>query len=135
MYGSFGEIWRGLRKNAYAGMDYLPHKYVTGALIALLMAWAPWFAVAIGLAIGDGSEIVVGIWGIVAQAVATAPILVFLGLPAPFGFTLPAGITVYVAIASSSVWHHHRGRILWKDRTIPAGTVVVPSRTVEDVSH
>ncbi len=49
MYGSFGEIWRGLRKNAYAGMDYMPHKYVTGAIVALLLAWAPWVALGTGL--------------------------------------------------------------------------------------
>ena len=48
MYGSFGQIWKGLRKNAYAGMDYLPHKYVTGAIVALLLAWAPWVVLAIG---------------------------------------------------------------------------------------
>ena len=130
MYGNFGEIWRGLRKNAYAGMDFMPHKYVTGAIIALTLAWTPWIALAVGLTGGDGVKVAVGTWGILAQAVATAPILVFLGLPALFAFTLPAGITAYVAIASASVWHHHRGRILWKDRAIPAGTVAVPPETL-----
>ena len=129
MYGSFGEIWRGLRKNAYAGMDYLPHKYVTGALIALLLAWAPWIALAVGLAAGNGSEVALGAWGILAQAVATVPILVFLGLPGPFALTVPAGITAYVAIASASAWDHHRGRIVWKGRAIPAESVVRPPGT------
>jgi cellulose synthase/poly-beta-1,6-N-acetylglucosamine synthase-like glycosyltransferase len=125
MYGSFGQIWQGLRKNAYAGMDYMPHKYVTGAVIALILAWSPWIALAIGLKGGIWGNGVVGAWGIAAQAVASAPILIFLGLPAVFALTLPVGITAYVAIASSSVWHHHRGRILWKDRTIPSNTVAV----------
>jgi hopene-associated glycosyltransferase HpnB len=125
MYGSFAEIWRGLRKNAYAGMDYMPHKYVTGALIALILAWLPWLALGIGWFESNNTAIGLGIWGILAQAVATAPILVFLRLPFPFAFTMPAGISAYVAIASSSVWHHHRGRILWKDRAIPAEVVTV----------
>ena len=129
MYGGFADIWRGLRKNAYAGMDYMPHKYVTGALVALLLAWAPWIALAAGLAGADRANVAVGTWGILAQALATSPILVFLGLPAPFAFTLPAGITAYVAIASSSVWNHHRGRILWKDRSISAETVASPSKS------
>jgi hopene-associated glycosyltransferase HpnB len=128
MYGSLGEIWRGLRKNAYAGMDYMPHKYATGALVALSLAWAPWVALAFGVAIGDRAEIAVGTWGILAQAAATAPILVFLALPAAFAFTMPAGITAYVAIASASVWHHHRGRILWKGRSIPSRTVDGPAQ-------
>jgi hypothetical protein len=41
--------------------------------------------------------------GILAQAVATAPILAFLGLPIPFAFMLPAGITAHLAITSASV--------------------------------
>ena len=130
MYGNFGQIWRGLRKNAYAGMDFMPHKYVTGAIVAVLMAWAPWLAVLSGLATGQGAMSAVGIWGLLAQAAASAPILVFLGLPFPFAFSLPAGISAYVAIASSSVWHHHRGRILWKDRSIAASTVEIPADTV-----
>ena len=129
MYGRFGEIWRGLRKNAYAGMEYQPHKYVTGAIIALILAWAPWVAAGLGLVEGRSPTIALGIWGILAQAVATVPILVFLRLPYWYGLTLPAGISAYVAIATSSVWHHHRGRILWKDRAISAKVAESSSRT------
>jgi hopene-associated glycosyltransferase HpnB len=127
MYGSFGQIWRGLRKNAYAGMDYLPHKYVTGAVVALVLAWTPWLALASGLARDGLGMTAVGAWGVLAQAAASVPSLVFLRLPFPFAFALPAGISAYVAIASSSVWHHHRGRILWKDRAIPSATVAGPT--------
>ncbi len=126
MYGRFGEIWRGLRKNAYAGMDYMPHKYATGAIAGLVMAWAPGLALAHGIYWGQAPAVAVGLGGVLAQVVATAPVLVFLGLPLPFALTLPAGITAYVAIASASVWHHHRGRILWKGRAIASSTVVEP---------
>lgn len=129
MYGSFGNIWQGLRKNAYAGMDYMPHKYVTGALIALLLAWVPWVALVVGLIHREPWTIGMGAWGIIGQALATVPILMFLRLPIPFAFTLPAGITAYVAIATSSVWHHHRGRILWKDRSISSAVVAAPIET------
>ncbi len=127
MYGSFGEIWRGLRKNAYAGMDYMPHKYVTGAIVALALAWAPLLAVGVGLATGNHLALGVGLAGVLAQVAATAPILVFLRLPLPFAFALPLGISAYVAIATSSVWHHHRGRILWKGRILPASMVAGPA--------
>ncbi len=129
MYGSFGEIWRGLRKNAYAGMDYMPHKYLTGALIALLLAWGPLMTLILGVRAGHAVTIAVGAWGIGAQALATAPILFFLRLRPWFALTVPAGITAYVAIASSSVWHYHQGRILWKDRSIPSATVGTTQET------
>ena len=127
MYGRFEDIWRGLRKNAYAGMDFMPHKYVTGAVIALTLAWSPWIACGLGVALGSPVAVVIGLWGVLAQATATAPILIFLKRPFWFAFTLPAGISAYVAIASSSVWHHHRGQILWKDRAIPSAVVQTPS--------
>jgi cbb3-type cytochrome oxidase subunit 1 len=107
-----------LRKNAYAGMEYMPHRFVVGALIALTLAWAPWVSLGLGLLARNGPALMIGLWGLLAQVLATAPILVFLRLPFPFAFTLPCGISAYVAIATSSVWHYHRGRILWKDRAI-----------------
>ena len=128
MYGSFGQIWRGLRKNAYAGMDYMPHKYVTGAIIALTLAWAPWVALGLGLAGGS-----LGSWPRSAGGESSPRrrprrrCWSSSACPPPFAFTLPAGITAYVAIATSGVWHHHRGRILWKDRVIRASTVMTPS--------
>lgn len=132
MYGGFGEIWRGLRKNAYAGMKYQFHKYLVGAIIALFMAWTPLVAIVLGVSLavspdGDlfGTEVLVGVglWGWLAQAIASAPMLRYLRLPVAFGFSLPAGISAYVAIASASVWHHHRGRVLWKGRVFNARTV------------
>ncbi len=123
MYGTFAEIWRGLRKNAYAGMEYRFHKYAFGALFGLVMAWAPIAALALGLLrIGQGSPggewlAGVGAAGWLAQALATFPFTTVLGLSPLASFILPAGISLYVAIATSSVWNHHRGRILWKGVT------------------
>ena len=128
MYGRFGEIWRGLRKNAYAGMDYMPHKYATGAIVAILLAWMPWVALLTGGLSGSWSLSSIGLWGLVAQVAATLPILFFLRLPFLFALSVPLGISAYVAIATSSVWHHHRGRILWKGRTIPTSAIVATAR-------
>ena len=121
-YGEFAAIWRGLRKNAYAGMDFLPHKYAFGSVAALAMAWGPWLTLGHGLYWRQWPALAIGIWGLVAQALASAPAVIFLRLPWAMAFALPAGITAYVGIATSSVWHHHRGRILWKGRAIPSAT-------------
>lgn len=116
MYGTLGEIWRGLRKNAYAGMEYQPHKFVVGAIVALVMAWTPPLALIFGTVLSSWPLTLFGALGWLAQAAATAPFAVFLGQPIPYAFSLPAGISLYVAIATSSVYHHHRGRVLWKGR-------------------
>jgi hypothetical protein len=132
MYGTFGDIWRGLRKNAYAGMDYLPHKYVTGSILGLMMAWASPLSLLVGLvglltpwdpSPGAVAWVSVGLAGWVAQAAAAMPVVVFLDLHPAFAFSLPAGISAYVAITTSSVWHYLRGRVLWKDRAFSARTV------------
>jgi len=125
-YGRFGDIWRGLRKNAYAGMDFLPHKYFFGSIAGLAMAWAPLLTLGHGIYWREWAALVVGAWGVLAQALAVAPAVVFLRLRWPMAFALPAGISAYIAIATSSVWHHHRGRILWKGRAIPSATAAGP---------
>lgn len=136
MYGGFGDIWRGLRKNAYAGMDYQLHKFVTGALLGLLMVWGPLLAMLTGLlgfisdkAIVPGALawIAVGLVGWIAQAASTVPVVVFLEIPWAFAFSLPAGLVAYIGITTSSVWHYLRGRVFWKDRQF--STEVVSSQS------
>lgn len=124
MYGSFRDIWVGLRKNAYAGMDYQPHKFVVGAMVALVLAWAPGAAILVGVLRGSTALIGVGVWGLLAQVAATIPNLVFVGEGFLYALALPIGITAYVAIATASAWHYHRGRVLWKGRSIDASIVV-----------
>ncbi len=126
MYGSFGQIWVGLRKNAYAGMEYMPHKFVVGAMIALTMAWAPLVGLVVGIWSRSPLGVALGLLGILAQVAATIPNLLFIGASLAYGFMLPLGISTYVAIATSSAWHYHRGRVLWKDRSITAATVFGP---------
>lgn len=122
-YGDFHAIWVGLRKNSYAGMDYLPHKLVFGSIAALVMTWWPWLALIAGTTRGSWPVAVCGGWGIIAQAATSIPVLIFLNLPWLFSLTLPLGVSAYVGIAIAAAWHYHRGRILWKDRTFDAASV------------
>lgn len=115
MYGTIREIWVGLRKNAYAGMDYRFHKFVALAIGGLILAWGPHFELIRGLATGDRLRAAAGLWGLLAETLTMWPSLVFLGIPWWYALTFPFGLTAYIAIAASGVWHHHRGRILWKD--------------------
>jgi len=135
MYGNLGEIWRGLRKNAYAGMDYQFRKYVVGAIVALTLAWTPPLALILGAATRSWPLALIGGLGWLAQAVSTLPFLSFLSLPIGYAFSLPAGIGLYVAIASSSVWHYHRGRVLWKGRAYAPGVVATAPPSAREGPH
>ncbi len=123
MYGSFHDIWVGLRKNAYAGMDYQPHKFLVGGFVALGLAWVPLLTTLIGASTGSRLTVAVGIWGVLAQVVATIPNLIFVGAAFPYAFALPLGITAYVAIATASAWGYHRGGVIWKGRSMDASTI------------
>ena len=123
MYGSIGEIWAGFRKNAYAGMDYQPHKFVVGAIVALTLAWVPLGVIVCGALTGSTVAILVGVWGVLAQVVATVPNLIFVGAAFPYALALPLGISLYVAISAASAWQYHRGRVVWKGRALSAAVV------------
>jgi glycosyltransferase involved in cell wall biosynthesis len=122
MYGTFGDIVRGLRKNAFAGMNYRLWKYAAGSVMGLALAWLPLAAMVQGLVGVEprGWLVLVGLAGVAGQAVAVAPVIRYLGLPWVFALSVPVGITSYVAIATVSVVDALRGRVIWKDRAFAA---------------
>jgi chlorobactene glucosyltransferase len=120
MYGSLAAIGRGLRKNAYAGMDYLFYKFAFGLLFGIVMAWAPLISLIFGIGRGLPELVVLGAWGVFAQAAASYPTTRFLGVSPLYAFTFPAGMSAYMAIAASSVWQYHRGGTVWKGRRFVA---------------
>jgi chlorobactene glucosyltransferase len=116
MYGNLAAIGRGLRKNAYAGMDYLFYKFAFGLIFGILMAWTPLFTLFIGIGLGRLELMEIGAWGVLAQAAASYPTTRFLGVSPLYAFTFPLGMSAYMVITASSVWQHHRGGTAWKGR-------------------
>lgn len=124
LYGDLRAIWRGLIKNAFALMNYRLPVYLAAVVIWLTMAWAPPIALAWGLA-ARGSPaawplIVAGLSGCLAQALVSLPFLLVLRIGPWYAITQPLGITLYLLIITASVWHHLRGRVLWKGRAYDA---------------
>ncbi len=128
MYGTLGDIWRGLRKNAYAGMEYQFHKFFTGAIGGQIMAWSPIVATVVGIVLGSWPLALVGLVGWLAMVAATAPLVPYLRISPLMALAMPVGSFLYTAIACSSVWNHYRGRIIWKDVTFSATEVRQASR-------
>ena len=134
MYGNLGEIWRGLRKNAYAILDYRPFRLGFGVLMALAMAWIPPIAAISGLILmgkgvaGASRLAMAGGIGWTLMALSILPFVVVMGLPIWHSLCFPGGVTLYSAIASSSAWHHGRGRIMWKGVTYDSRAVEAAGR-------
>ncbi|MDX2036497.1 MAG: glycosyltransferase family 2 protein [Isosphaeraceae bacterium] len=123
LYGSVRDIYRGLRKNAYAGMEYQPHKYVFGVIVAALTAWVPWICLVAGVFAGDLAVSTAGVAGVLGQVAVSYPLTVFLGVSPLAGLSLPLGISLYIAIATASVRDYYSGRIIWKGRAMAVDTI------------
>ena len=128
MYGTLGEIWLGLRKNAFALLDYRLSRYVTTMLVWTTMAWVPLLALTWGLVARAGPRQVR--WGSsprarrnLGQAAITLPFVVVMEFPLLYSVSLPLGISLYLAIISASVWRHRQGQITWKGVTYAASEV------------
>lgn len=128
-YGSLRDILNGLRKNAYAGMDYMPHKFWTGLVFGLIFTWLPPVAFLTGFCMnvfqGTNWPSValwyVGLMGWIFQAQSLGPIVVYLGLPRRYAFSLPIGGTIYMWACCLSYLDYQRGRVVWRGRNFEVG--------------
>ena len=130
MYDGWADLWEGLCKNAYAGMDYDPKKFWVGLVVGVAVmvlppayllaavAWAtldarsstsatalPWIAVALAAV------------GVLAQAAVHARTVRHMGLPVYHALLMPVSVGLYLAAAVASAFHYHyRGGNVWKGR-------------------
>lgn len=125
MYEGFADLWEGLSKNAYAGMEYQAHKFWTGLVGGLLVAVLPpayLLASLVWVLATPRSPLAWVALGL-AALVNLLVVLVhrrsirFLRLPAAHVLYMPVSATLYAMIATSSAWQHHfRGGNVWKGR-------------------
>jgi cellulose synthase/poly-beta-1,6-N-acetylglucosamine synthase-like glycosyltransferase len=123
-YGSVRDILNGLRKNAYAGMDYMPHKFWTGLVFGILFTWLPLVATLLGfgLILAGGIAfkplvlLAVGLAGLLFQAQSLLPIVIYLDLPKIYALSLPVGGSIYMYACWLSYWDFVRGRVVWRGR-------------------
>jgi chlorobactene glucosyltransferase len=124
MYEGFADLWEGLSKNAYAGMDYDAKKFWVGTIAAITVAVLPpvyLLATAITMILHPskahllllGLAIVI----IICQALIHLRTVRHMNLPAWHGWLMPASAGLYTVITCNSVWqHHYGGGNLWKGR-------------------
>lgn len=124
MYEGAADLWEGLAKNAYAGMEYQPRKFWVGQVITLIAAvFAPvYFVVTLVRALHThafSDWILFGLASVIviAQVVVHSRATRHLRLPFWHVFSLPISAAIYGLISATSAWQNHfGGGNLWKGR-------------------
>ena len=124
MYEGWSDIWEGLTKNAYAGMEYKPHwaaALLTANLFGLTLAPIYLLASLLWLALAPSafSLTAVGLSAAVLllQARVMNSIRKTFNLPARYAWSLPLGAALYFVIAIASIYRYYRGGNVWKGRS------------------
>lgn len=124
MYHSVSDMWEGLAKNAYAGMEYHPLKFWAGLIAGVIMAILPPVYLIVG-AIWTWRIGSTAAWIALALSIAINVLIVtlhsrtvrFMRAPWHDVFFLPLSAALYFCIALYSMWQHHfSGGNVWKGR-------------------
>jgi cellulose synthase/poly-beta-1,6-N-acetylglucosamine synthase-like glycosyltransferase len=126
MYDSFDDLWEGLSKNAYAGMEYQPRKFWVGTIVGLLIAVLPPLYLIVSLVIALATyPATAKLWTIVGLSAAINLFMILihgravrqLKLSAIYSYLMPLSAGLYTLIAMSSYYQHHfKGGNVWKGR-------------------
>jgi chlorobactene glucosyltransferase len=125
MYEGFSDLWEGLTKNAYAGMEYQPRKFLVGSFVCLLVIVLPPFYL-IGTLLWalrfhtTRSCVALGLASLInlCMIYIHARSMRHFRLPIYYAFTLPLSAAFYNIIALESARKHHfGGGNTWKGRT------------------
>ena len=130
MYEGWSDIWEGLTKNAYAGMEYKPHIAIgllTANLFALTLAPVYLIASLLWVILAPSAFSVTA--GVLSAAILLLQACVMNGvrktfsLPGRHAWSLPYGAAIYFVIAIASIWRYYRGGNVWKGRSYGKETV------------
>jgi cellulose synthase/poly-beta-1,6-N-acetylglucosamine synthase-like glycosyltransferase len=128
MYEGWRDMWEGLTKNAYAGMDYNPLMaagFVVGSLLvnvlppAYLAGSALWWWSGGSWLAALATLLSVAI--LLLQARAMNAVRKLMKLSWPYAWAVPPGTGMYCLFILGSVWRYYRGGNVWKGRSYDAG--------------
>ncbi|HEX8386366.1 MAG TPA: glycosyltransferase [Rubricoccaceae bacterium] len=112
MYGSFGEAWRGFRKNAYLLGGGRPGRFAAFFALYTLV----WVAPSVLWALGPA-----GLAPLATLVVAKGLIDRWQGLPLWTTLCAPLVLALGAALQLDSALAHARGRVAWKGREVGGG--------------
>jgi len=124
MYEGFADMWEGLTKNAYAGMEYRPERFWVGLLVGLLfnvmppfyLLWSIWWIAHSVNAYSIIALIAGAIMNLCMIAIHARTVR-FMRLPLWHSLLMPVSAAMYLLISISSAFqHYYRGGNAWKGR-------------------
>lgn len=116
MYSTFGGLVRGIGKSACTLSQYRLSKHVLLSLSMLALDFAPWAALATGVAVGDGLLVLLGAVGGALCVVSAGIALRLLGQSPLKGVLAPLGGPLFhVLLLGTGVRNYLRGRVTWRD--------------------
>ena len=128
MYDGWSDMWEGLTKNAYAGLNHRWWNAVgVFAAVWLLNILPPVYALlaAAWLMAAPGwmpaVTLIAAIAAVLWQARALNTTRKLMHLPARYAWTMVPGAAAYTAIIAASAWRYHRGGNLWAGRRYGPG--------------
>ena len=136
MYENLPDLWEGLAKNAYAGVNHRPDKFIAGSILGLLIAVLPpvYFVASLIIALLRYPDAPPKLWAVVALS-ALINLLMYaihrrtirhFRLPAWHAWLMPVSLGFYQLIAVHSVYQHlFKGGAVWKGRRYGAATTTV----------
>lgn len=123
MYEGFNDMWEGLTKNAYAGMEYRPERFVVGMIVGLLSNVLPPVYLLLSILWVANSANPASILALITCIIMNMSMIAthsrtvrFLRLPIWHSVLLPVSAGLYLVIAIGSVVQHYRGGNAWKGR-------------------
>ncbi len=129
MYEGFGDLWEGLTKNAYAGMEYKP--WVAAYLLVanlVAMTFTPLYVVASAIWLALAPSVTSGAAFALSAAIVLLQARLGNGvrrnfhLPVRYAWSLPVGAAIYFPIGVASIWRYYRGGNRWKGRSYGTAT-------------
>lgn len=133
MYDGWADMWEGLTKNAYAGLNHRWWVAVGVVLAVLLLNTGPAVYAAVSLvwllafstqgpAGLPVAALIVSLLTVLWQARAMNGARKLMNMPWVYAWTMPLGSIVYVAIIVASVWQYHTKGNAWKGRRYSSAT-------------
>jgi chlorobactene glucosyltransferase len=125
MYEGWTDMWEGLTKNAYAGLEYKMHialVAIAGIVVANILSPVYLIAAIVWAAIQPTSgvawvAVTMSVVLILLQARPMNQIRLMLQLSWPYAFAVPPGSFLYLLITIGSMWQYYRRGNVWKGRS------------------
>jgi chlorobactene glucosyltransferase len=128
MYRSFGEMWRGWKKNIYRLIGGTSHAF--GWELESIIPWVPFFLIVAG--VFSPVAICAGLLLLLLRQLRYGAELSRNGYPFSFIIYYIPAVLLYGGVLAASYVAFSRGRVQWKGREVPskpdAGVALLPSK-------